>query len=447
MKTQIHTSQQQSQQLNLSPQMQQSLKILQMGALELRDMIDSALLENPFLEAEVEDHVPLTSDSPDEENSYLNYWTDHGARGSDETTYDTNASVTTLRDHLSHQLGLIIQNSSDKEIGWTIIDAINDDGFLNEDDLPEKILSHPNYQKILAIIQSLDPIGVGARSVTEGFRIQLKDQNLLTPEFEIVLENLMLLTAKGSDYLAKTCQMTTDKLKEYLSIIRTLSPKPGLLFSANIPTHYIIPDLIFRKSSQGWVADVNPAAYPRLKLDRGTYNIVSQACRSSDDLIYINKNASNASWLIKSLEQRVDTLIKVATAIITHQDKYLNRGMNYLAPLKLKEIARELNIHESTVSRAVNGKYAATPFGVIELRSFFSSSISADQDGLSNKTIQGQIRSLISMEPKHKPLSDDQIVTSLKAVGIHVARRTVTKYREALHIPTSYERKKMGAAL
>ncbi|MBX3486348.1 MAG: RNA polymerase factor sigma-54 [Candidatus Paracaedibacteraceae bacterium] len=447
MKTQIHTSQRQSQQLGLSPQMQQSLKILQMGALELKDVIDSALLENPFLEAEPPSSEPLSCDSADQDNPYLSYWTDHGSRSMDESAFDTNATPTTLKTHLAQQLGIQCENKEQREIGPLIIDAIDENGFLNEDDLPDGTTDHPHYQDTLNLIHAMDPIGVGARSLVEVFSLQLRDQGLLTPDIEKVLSNLTLLTEKGPDALARSCAITLNQLKDYIAILRTLDPKPGLSFSLNDPTQYIIPDLIFRKMNGHWVAEINPQAYPNIKLDRLSYQSVSQSCRSNDDLLYINKQASNASWLIKSLEQRVDTLTRVATAIIERQETFLNRGMNYLAPLKLKEIAVAIEMHESTVSRAVNGKYAATPFGVVELKSFFAGSVSIDQEGLSNKTIQMQIKNLIDMEPKTRPLSDDQIVISLKAVGISVARRTVTKYREALHIPSSYERKKISFAL
>jgi RNA polymerase sigma-54 factor len=442
--TQIHTSQKQSQQLSLSPQMQQSLKILQMSSLEIKEMIDTALLENPFLEAAPSNTAPLSTDSADQDNPYLTYWSDHNSKALDETTFDTNANPITLKDHLTKQFGLC---PTKNDIGFILIDAIDETGFLRENDLSQDILNHPDYNATLRIIQSLDPVGVGARTLTECFKLQAKEENRLTSEFEYVLDNLMLLTDKGPEQLAKKCRISTPQLKEYLTIIRTFNPKPGLSFCTDDPTQYIIPDMIFRKNHAGWIADINPEAYPNIKFDRASYQAVSQSYKSNDDLIYVNKQISNASWLIKSLEQRVETLYKVSRAIIKRQETFLNRGMNYLAPLKLKEIAEEIGMHESTISRAVNGKYAATPFGVVELKSFFAGSVSVDQEGLSNKTIQMQIKNLIDMEPKGRPLSDDQIVISLKAVGISVARRTVTKYREALHIPSSYERKKVSAAL
>lgn len=447
MKTQIHTSQRQSQQQTLSPHMQQSLKILQMGVLELKDLIDDVLLENPFLEADTSSSDPLPVDSPDEENPYLTYWKEQGSRLSDDSTFDTNAMPTTLRDFLTQQLGMATTHPVEIRLGTAIIDAIDESGYIKESDLNSEILTHPTYNKTLAIIQSLEPCGVGARSLTDCFRIQLQDQKKLTPELDLVLDHLMMLTDKGPDYLSKFCNISVNTLKGYIEMIRTLNPKPGLSFAQIDPTQYIIPDLIFRKINGDWIAEINPQAYPNIKLDRLSYNSVSRSCRSPDDLLYINKQASNASWLINSLEQRVETLTKVSKAIIAHQEKFLNRGMNYLAPLKLKEIAAEIDMHESTVSRAVNGKYAATPFGVVELKSFFAGSISQDQEGLSNKTIQMQIKTLVDLEPKGQPLSDDQIVISLKAVGISVARRTVTKYRETLHIPSSYERKKISRVL
>lgn len=442
--TQIHTSQKQSQQQSLSPHMQQSLKILQMSSLEVKDLIDTALLENPFLEADTTNTSPLTTDSADQDNPYLSYWADHSSKALDDTTFDTNAAPITLTDHLRQQYGLCLNKN---DLGYILIDAIDESGFLKECDLSQETLDHPHYNATLRIIQSLDPAGVGARTLPECFKIQLKDTGDLTPEFELVLDNLMLLTEKGPEALAKKCGISVSQLKDYIALIRTLNPKPGLAFSATDPTQYIIPDMIFRKNHTGWTADVNPEAYPNIKFDRASYNAISQSRQSNDDLIYVNKQISNASWLIKSLEQRVETLYKVCGAIIKRQETFLNRGMNYLAPLKLKEIANEIGMHESTVSRAVNGKYAATPFGVVELKSFFAGSVSVDQEGLSNKTIQMQIKNLIDMEPKGNPLSDDKIVISLKAVGISVARRTVTKYREALHIPSSYERKKISAAL
>ncbi len=451
MKTQLHTYLKQSQQLNLSPQMQQSLRILQLSTIEIRELIDQSLLDNPFLDQEsAHNSLAEPQDSLSEDNLYTAYWKEQQGRTPEsDLTYDTNAQPHTLKSHLTQQFFIITTHPKLRAIGSYLIDHIDDGGYLR---LPpdDRILQtcDPNIlNEAINLLQSLDPVGVGARTLNECLALQLKDKNLYDEIFASILDNLALLTEKGPLALAHKCNLDLETFRDKMDLIKTLCPHPGLAFSPPEATIYITPDLLFRRSNGQWIAELNKEAYPRLLIDEKSLATVVNKCQSNDDKMYVNKQIATANWLVKSLEQRAITMLKVANAIIRQQVQFLNRGHNYLSPLKLKDIASEVGMHESTVSRAVTGKYAATPFGVIELKSFFSTALNEDQSTLSNKTIQLQIKKLIELEPKSSPLSDDQLVSILKNHGISVARRTVTKYRESLQIPSSYERKKVARVL
>ncbi|MBW8309325.1 MAG: RNA polymerase factor sigma-54 [Candidatus Paracaedibacteraceae bacterium] len=451
MKTQLHTYLKQSQQLNLSPQMQQSLRILQLSTIEIRELIDQSLLDNPFLDQE-SDHNSFAEpqDTLIDDNPYTAYWKEQqGRTPQSDLTHDTNAQPHTLKSHLTQQLFIITAHQAIREIGTYLIDHIDEGGYLRlpPDDRALQTCDPQILNETISLIQSLDPVGVGARTLSECLALQLKDKGLHDATFAAILDNLTLLTEKGPIALAQKCDLDLDTFRDKMDLIKTLSPHPGLAFSPPETTIYITPDLLFRRSNGQWIAELNKEAYPRLLIDEKSFATVVNRCQLIDDKIYVNKQISAANWLVKSLEQRAITMLKVANAIIRHQIQFLNRGHNYLSPLKLKDIASEIDMHESTVSRAVTGKYAATPFGVIELKSFFSTALNDEQPALSNKTIQLQIKKLIDRESKSSPLSDDQLVSMLKSYDISVARRTVTKYRESLQIPSSYERKKRSRVL
>ncbi|WP_010298584.1 RNA polymerase factor sigma-54 [Candidatus Odyssella thessalonicensis] len=451
MKTQLHTHLKQAQQLNLSPQMQQSLKILQLSTIEIRELIDQSLLDNPFLEQE-SGHVSLSYEENHDgnDNPYTSYWKEQQSRSDDsDMVYDTNAQPRDLKKELCEQFFIATPLPHLREVGTHLIDLINEDGYLvlSEDDHLSQKFDRQTMEQAINIIHTLAPVGIGARSLAECLMLQLKDQDLYDPIYEAILNNIYLLTEKSPAALAMRCGISLDTLRERLNVIKSLNPKPGSEFTAQDPINYVTPDLLFIKYEGRWMAELNKEAYPRLTIDEKSFFNIAEKCKAMDEKIYINKQISSAQWLVKSLEQRAITMLKVAHAIIRHQEKFLTRGHHHLVPLKLKDIAREIDAHESTVSRAVTGKYAATPFGVIELKSFFSTALNDSQPTVSNKTIQTQIKKLIDMEPKSAPLSDDQLVTTLKSMGINIARRTVTKYREALQIPSSYERKKMARAI
>lgn len=451
MKTQLHTNLKQTQQLNLSPQMQQSLKILQLSAIEIRELIDNSLLDNPFLDQESDClALPTPPQSPLDDNPYTNYWAEQQPRNpNSERQFDINAQPTNLKTYLQEQFFITTTNEKLREAGLYLIDLIDEDGYLklSKEHYHTKGFDNTLINKAVEIIKTLDPAGVGAKDLSECLSLQLQDLGVYDATYGLILSHLNLLTEKGPHALANRCGISTQTLRQRLDFIKTLNPKPGLSFSNNNITTYTTPDLIFKRYNGRWIAEINQAAYPRLMIDERSFFSIADKCKSIDDKLYVNKQISSANWLLKSLEQRATTLLKVAAAIIRHQEEFLNRGQSYLLPLKLKNIADEIDMHESTISRAVTGKYAVTPFGVMELKSFFSTALNEDQPALSNKTIQAQIKKLIEMEPQSAPLSDDQLVSTLKTYGINIARRTVTKYREALQIPSSYERKKLARAL
>lgn len=452
MKTQIHTQINQSQQLSLSPQMQQSLRVLQMSTTEIRDLIEQSLLDNPFLDCIPTDESFSTSpeDLSAETDSSINYWKEQQVQPYSKSTdqFDFIAQQTNLKIHLLDQLYIQTTDDRLRELGAFLVDSINEDGYLNVSPGDHPLLLDADlFNTALSLIQSFEPVGVGARDLSECLRLQLKDLGLYDEIYRDLLDNLFLLTEKGPNALAGRCGLDMKQLRDRLNTIKTLNPKPGLAFSQPDPTTYITPDVLLRRINGQWSVELNPTAYPRVHIDERSFAAVSKKSTSADDKIYISKQIASANGLLNSIEQRAITLIKVSRAIVNHQVQFLTKGQNYLIPLKLKDIALEINMHESTVSRAVNGKYAATPFGIIELKSFFSNALNTDQTTLSNKTIQLQIKQLINMESKSTPLSDDQLVSTLKTYGITVARRTVTKYRESLQIPSSYERKKLARAL
>lgn len=483
----MHLHLRQSQQLVLTPQMQQSLKLLSLSSVEMLDFVQQIVLENPFLEqAGSEDSFSQVSEDGQKGDNLENYDVDQWQqywrefKSSKRTGSDSTLSFEeriylpmTLKDHLRGQLHQETSNPEERLIGDYLIDLVQEDGYIRQDmegvaadlDCPlHDVLS------VLTMLQRFDPVGVCARSLGECLLIQCRDQQKTTASYEKILENLNDLLEKGPEGFAKQHQIPVSLLKEVLDDIKLLNPKPGYAFAPQDSTQYVVPDVVVGRDKEGnWMCQLNESVFPRVMIDHHSYLSLMKGKRSQKmavpDRNYINTHISNANGLLRNLRMRALTILNVAQAIIESQKESLTLGRSVLKPLTLKEIAQQLEIHESTVSRAVTGKYIAMPFGIIELKEFFGSGRSADKDQdsestvvsleerdggkkeVSNKAVQYEIKIMLETENKKNPLSDEQIVGCLKEKGILVARRTVAKYREELNIPSSFERKKLSKIL
>ncbi|MEN1925718.1 RNA polymerase factor sigma-54 [Luteimonas qiangzhengi] len=470
MKQRLQTSL--GQQLVLTPQLRQALHLLQLSALDLEAEVSAAVESNPLLEwkedaAQTGDSTPEadipapSDDSPtdtrNEDWGGGESWQGSGTGGSfddDSDSTDRAADPDTLREHLSWQLNLSQLSPHDRLIGEAIIDAIEDDGYLRcgFDDIvaalgPEATCSHEEIQAVLCRIQHMDPIGVGARDLRECLLLQLAVLDLATPGHElavrIVDELLEKLPRLGEDRLAESLGCGRDEADVALQLLRSLDPHPGSCIGALPQDTYVAPDCIISRHEGVWKVSLVDGPANRVTIHRGYQGMIGQT--SEADGTYLRGRLQEARWLLRNLQQRGETLLKVTNCLVRQQSGFLEFGPQALRPLTLREVAAEIGVHESTVSRAVAGKFAHTPRGTLPLRDFFASGVSTDTGGQASSTaIQQMILGLVEAENPGKPLSDARLTEALKAEGVMVARRTVSKYREALSIPSSHERVRLG---
>lgn len=489
------------QQLTMTPQLQQAIKLLQLSTLDLQQEIQQALDSNPMLDAgednEAEDTV-TTDDASQEQLIDLSQnteqktavketeeatadsdwqesipedlpvdtqWDDvyqssasssSGTSASDsEYDVDSRNSVTeSLQDHLNWQLNLTRFSDTDRFIGISIIDTIDDNGRLTQ--TPEDIHSglandNPEIEldEVIAVlhrVQQFDPPGIAAFNLQECLMIQLKQLSLDTPwlkfAMKIVDQHITLLGSRDYAQLMRRCKLKEPELKEVLYLIQTLNPNPGEDISPN-SAEYIVPDVFVRKHNDRWIVELNPEIAPKLRINADYAALVKRA-DNSDDNNYLRDSLQEARWFLKSLQSRNETLMKVASKIVAHQRGFLDYGDEAMKPLVLHDIAEAVEMHESTISRVTTKKYMHTPRGIFELKYFFSSHVSTDSGGeCSSTAIRALIKKLIAAENPQKPLSDSKITMLLGNQGIKVARRTIAKYRESLMIPPSNERKRL----
>lgn len=466
--------------LSLTPQLQQAIRLLQLSSLELEQEIQSQLDSNPLLEkiedqssveslnkAEPEqsdltnqlnaDHLPddLPVDT-DWDDVYTHQPTSLGTADFEERE-DNRQGHLGLKEHMLEQIGLLNFNQIDKLIAYCIVDALDDKGFLDAD-LTEitasvqHLLNSMDYDEsidddevavVLKHIQRLDPIGVGSRHLAECLMIQLDvlpAQTLYKKEASALLNHYELLISNELQKLMKQTGLSQQQLKEAVSLLKTLKPYPGLDFE-NKDSDYQIPDVVVAKRNDQWLVQLNPDVMPKLRVNSFYANMIRRADQS-DDNQYLRNQMLEAKNFIKSIDERHKTLLKVASCIVEHQKAFLEIGAEGMKPLVLRDIAEEVELHESTVSRVTTNKYMLTPRGLFELKYFFSSHVGTTSGGEASSTaIRAKIKKLISEENIRKPLSDNAIANLLKDEGIDVARRTVAKYRESLNIPSSSERK------
>jgi RNA polymerase sigma-54 factor len=380
-------------------------------------------------------------------------------RNDDENDHDfetRNSPTETLRDHLEWQLNLTPLNERDQAIGHALLDAVNNNGYLTSsleeihsgmiEEADEDPLELDEVEAVLHRLQHFDPPGVFARDLQECLLIQL---NQLPPETSWLAQARLVIThyinlLGNRDYaqLLRRSRLKEDQLREVLALITTLNPRPGDTIDQAEPD-YVIPDVIVRKHSERWRVELNPDIAPRIRVNASYASLIKRADSSADNT-YLRDQLQEAKWFIKSLQSRNETLLKVATRIVEHQQGFLDQGEEAMKPLILSDIAQAVEMHESTISRVTTQKYMHTPRGIFELKYFFSSHVSTDEGGeCSSTAIRAMIKKLIATETPKKPLSDSRIATMLGEQGIKVARRTVAKYREAMHIPPSNERKRL----
>ncbi len=448
--------------LTMTPQLQQAIRLLQLPVLDLNAQIQDALEENIMLEMEDLPDVPRTTSESTVEIETVkaeDAWaarsaeriTDGGWNGEGRPISDfADESGKTLREHLLWQVEMEDFSPREALIGEALIDAINDDGYLTVglDDIEASIddaVAVEEVEAVLTKVQTLDPVGVGARTLSECIILQLGQLDAETPGRELALsvaaEHLDLVATRAYGELRRTLRASEEDLHSALALVKGCNPKPGLAVSP-AAAEYVIPDVFVRKIDNRWQVEISPTGVPRLSVNQTYANLL----RGSGDHAVLKSQLQEARWLIRSLEIRNETLLKVATSIVARQTEFLEHGDEAMKPMVLKDIAEEIGMHESTISRVTTNKYMHTPRGVFEFKYFFSSHLSsADGEDQSSTSVRAKIRKLIGAENPKKPLSDNKIAKLLEEEGIKVARRTVAKYRESMQIASSSERRARAA--
>ena len=480
----------------ITPQLQQAIKLLQLTNLELEAYVEGELERNPLLQRDERDAdpepEPVKAETPTADYSVDSVpdgaaqadmdagptdlspgerdsgdgdggegagqaggqvdWSRAGSGGSFEGDDDMEGRLTrarTLSEHLHDQLAVARLNEAERVVAAVLIDAVDDGGYLRAD-LEEISLrlgcDQALTEKVLVALQGFEPTGVFARDVRECLALQLKDRNRLDPAMEALLDNLELLARRDLGALRKVCGVDDDDIREMIAELKALTPRPGAAFGGE-PSQPVTPDVFVREGTGGlWLVELNTDTLPRVLVDKRYHARISGGARSEADKTFVSDCLANANWLVKSLDQRARTILKVSSEIVRQQDGFLAYGVEHLRPLNLKTVADAIGMHESTVSRVTSNKYISTPRGVFELKFFFTSSIASSSGGEAHsaESVRHKIRQLIDAEKADTDVhSDDAIVDILKEAGVDIARRTVAKYREAMRIPSSVERRRM----
>jgi RNA polymerase sigma-54 factor len=410
---------------------------------EMEQTFDSGL-ENVFSEE------PAEAASRAAQDVAPTSYTEWGGGASSDSEYNLEAFVaaeTTLADHLAEQLALAISDPVRRLIGQYLIDLVDEAGYLPADlsGLSEQLgATADDVEGVLAVLQKFDPPGICARSLSECLAIQLRERDRYDPAMRALVEHLDLLARRDAASLRKVCGVDDEDLAEMIGEIRQLDPKPGLKFSsARVQT--VVPDVFVRRGPDGgWLVELNSDTLPKVLVNQNYYSELAGNMRKGEEKSYFADCLQNATWLVRALDQRARTILKVSTEIVRQQDGFFQHGVAHLRPLNLKVVADAIQMHESTVSRVTANKYMATPRGIVELKYFFTAAIaSADGgDAHSAEAVRHRIKQLIDAENPSEILSDDAIVEMLKTAGIDIARRTVAKYREAMRIPSSVQRRR-----
>lgn len=486
------------QQLAMTPQLQQAIRLLQLSTLDLQQEIQEALDSNPLLDVEEVQDTPDASDTSESNTESNNHKEQEASTQAEdqagldehlssekmpdematdsqwEDTYQVSANQTSsshssgsedfdflsmqtsedgLQEHLYWQLNLTPFSDIDREIANMLIDGIDDDGYLHTsiEDIVNSFDAEDEVEEeeVLAVLhrlQQFDPAGVFAKDLQECLLLQLNqlaEDTLWKPEAELMIkEHIQLLGTRDYATLMRKTRLKEEHIKQSLALIQTLNPKPGAIISPN-HSEYVVPDVIVRQVRGDWLVELNPDIAPKLKVNDEYAALIKRADNSKDNC-FLKDNLQEARWFIKSLHSRNDTLLRVAREIVAYQIDFFEQGEEAMKPLVLHDIATAVDMHESTISRVTTQKYMHTPKGIFELKYFFSSHVGTDSGGeCSSTAIRAMIKKLIASENPGKPLSDNKIANTLAEKGIKVARRTVAKYREAMLIPPSNERKEL----
>jgi RNA polymerase sigma-54 factor len=446
--------------LTMTPQLQQAIRLLQLPVLDLNAQIQDALEENIMLEMDDLPDAPRTSGETTAEVETIraeDSWQersaeriqDGGWNGEGRPMNDfADESGQTLREHLLWQLEMEHFTPRQVVIGEAIVDSINDDGYLTIDieEISASLdaetgVSMQEIEETLEKVQCLDPVGVGARSISECIILQLRQLDDATPGLQLAIElaanHLDLIASQGFGEHRRDLRTSEEELHDALALVKSCNPKPGLAVSP-AEAEYVIPDVFVRKVDDRWQVEISPTGIPRLSVNQQYARLL----RGSGDHSVLRSQLQEARWLIRSLEIRNETLMKVATCIVSRQTEFLEHGDEAMKPMVLRDVAEEIGMHESTISRVTTNKYMHTPRGVLEFKYFFSSHLSsASGEDQSSTSVRAKIRKLIGAENPAKPLSDSKIASLLDEEGISVARRTVAKYRESMNIVSSSERR------
>ena len=454
----------QSQNLVMTPQLQQAIKLLQLNNMEIAELVDEEIEQNPLLEKKetdpadsqaAEDAPAERNDAPSDDFDAGSAMADMGSGGNtgfdklDNAFENSMSRQETLREHLIEQLHVSFDDPRDQMIGALLIDQLDEAGYLRAsvEELSEKIgCSEERMEKLLGKMKQFDPTGIFARDLEDCLKVQLEEQGKLDKPTSILLDNLNLLADHDHQKLAEKCGVNETYLQDMIGDIKSLNPKPAGDFD-HIVVQTAIPDVLMKRLPKnlggGWRVELNNDTLPKVLVNNQYYKEVAKTATQKKDKEYLSNQLASASWLVKSLDQRAQTILKVAAEIVEQQDAFFNYGIEFLKPLTLKDIAEVIEMHESTVSRVTNNKFIGTPRGIFELKYFFSTAL-VSEDGTSHsaETIRSRVQALVDEEDPQKVLSDDKIVEILKSEGVDIARRTVAKYREALHIPSSVQRRK-----
>jgi RNA polymerase sigma-54 factor len=480
----------QSQALVMTPQLQQAIKMLQLSNLELTDFVDGEIQQNPLLERRersTEEAAPADAAGGAEEVASASlpetlqgefapdaaeHWraaagaegdgsvdlggepqswhSRAGGIGTDDRPgfEQTPARPRTLREHVIEQIGTDLTDQGDQLIALHLLDLLDENGYLGGTLDGVALLlgcDLARVETVLARLQQFDPAGIFARDLPECLALQLRDRDRLDPAMQSLLDNLRLLAVRNITALMRACQVDAEDIVEMVAEIKSLDPRPGLAFDPPL-AQLVVPDILMRAQTEGggWIVELNAETLPRVLVNNKYHAQVSRVARSKVERDYLTDRLQAANWLVKSLHQRATTILKVAAEIVRQQDAFFRRGVQSLRPLILRDIAAAIGMHESTVSRVTSNKHMATPRGVYELKYFFTSSIPASSGGQAHsaEAVRHLIRGLIDTEPAAATLSDERIVELLQRDGVDIARRTVAKYREAMRIPSSVQRRR-----
>lgn len=484
----------QGQSLVMTPQLQQAIKLLQMSNLELQTYVESELEKNPLLERDEKREAPAVAEAPEErdvasalkdgastseklatlgtdlDNVYQGESRADAANRSamaqgdsgwaslkssravslDQDDLDFGATLTretTLAEHLTEQLMLAIADPADRLIGQNLIGMVNEAGYLTADtaQVAEMLGTDvAHVERVLSVLQGFDPAGVFARDLKECLKLQLKELDRLDPAMMVLVDHLDLVAKRDFAALKTLCKLDADDIRDMIAELRRLNPKPGHIFGAE-PVQPVVPDVSVRPAPDGsWLVELNSDTLPRVLVNNRYMAQVSRGPIRAEDKTYLSECHANATWLVRSLDQRAKTILKVAREIVRQQDAFLAYGVQHLRPLNLKTVAEAIEMHESTVSRVTSNKYVVTPRGIFELKYFFNTAINSAEGGEAHsaESVRHRLREMIERETAANILSDDTLVDMLKADGIDIARRTVAKYRESLGIPSSVQRRR-----